>query len=572
MYLRLPGDVTVTTSDPMRPAVFTVAAWSIVVAMFGRRARFSRIARLVRPQVLALTIAGATLSIGVGYATTAASGADAWPMARWTFNPLGYRPSNVAGEEWILVPQYSPGLPLLLAAAKILGGQEAMFWVVPLSGAVLVLATFGIGRRLGSPYAGVVGAWLAATSPAFLFMLMAPMTDVPVAAAWAASIYFLLDRRYRSAAAAGLAAGLAIVIRPNLVGCAVALGLWHLVPLLRPGTVGRRTLLGQGALFWAGAGTGALFIAVFNQALNGSPFISTYGGSLAGMFSSDHFWPNLIRYTGWLVETQTPFILAGVAALLLPWRRLWPATDERLAFLVMGLFVASVWLVYLFYAVFDDWWYLRFVLASWPLLMVGSGAVVAAVARSGGRPGVAAATVAVIALGIYQIVGAADRNVFNLWKEERRYVTVARHVRSMTDRTSAIFSMQHSGSIRYYGGRVSVRYDAMDRRWVDRAVEWLAERGVRSYLLLDDWEIPVAAEAMAGQRAAERLKDPPLLHYRGTSQVYLFALSEPRDPLVPTVSVVDTYEDTRSATPVTLVPLDLTSLPTPPASPPDPDR
>jgi hypothetical protein len=41
------------------------------------------------------------------------------------------------------------------------------------------LVTFAIGRRLGSPAIGLAAAWLVATSPAFLAMLVSPMSDVP---------------------------------------------------------------------------------------------------------------------------------------------------------------------------------------------------------------------------------------------------------------------------------------------------------------------------------------------------------------------------------------------------------
>ena len=73
-----------------------------------------------------------------------------WPNANWTAAPLGYRPVEYE-ESLAIVPTYSPGLPLLMAGAKSVFGHGALFWIVPLSGAVLVLATYGIGRRLGAP-------------------------------------------------------------------------------------------------------------------------------------------------------------------------------------------------------------------------------------------------------------------------------------------------------------------------------------------------------------------------------------------------------------------------------------
>src|SRR5439155_12318257 len=69
-----------------------------------------------------------------------------WPDGPGTFTPLGYSllPSGTT-----IVPTYTPGLPLLMALIKVVAGYRAMFAVEPLSAAILVLATYGLGRRLG---------------------------------------------------------------------------------------------------------------------------------------------------------------------------------------------------------------------------------------------------------------------------------------------------------------------------------------------------------------------------------------------------------------------------------------
>ena len=129
---------------------------------------------------IAGVLAAAIFVVGLMYATTAASGSDTsgyvsyaelllqgrievaepwvrdvpWPNALWTFAPLGYHPPPGHESADALVPMYAPGLPMLLALSKAIGGQAAMFGLVPLAGALLVLATFGIGRRLGSSAPG----------------------------------------------------------------------------------------------------------------------------------------------------------------------------------------------------------------------------------------------------------------------------------------------------------------------------------------------------------------------------------------------------------------------------------
>ena len=74
-----------------------------------------------------------------------------------------------------------------------------MFLVTPLSGALLVWVTFAIGRRLDSDALGLAAAWLVATSPAVLAMLVAPMSDVPPRRSGPSAIYFTLGRTRNSA-------------------------------------------------------------------------------------------------------------------------------------------------------------------------------------------------------------------------------------------------------------------------------------------------------------------------------------------------------------------------------------
>jgi hypothetical protein len=272
-------------------AIFRWAGGSLRdVASWGRRLV------TIDHRALAGVLAASVLVVGVSYSPTAVGGADAygyvseadlwmhgwpeidqpwiravpWPRGDWTFSPLGYRPRDLDGRGTVLVPVYAPGLSLLMAAGKWIGGQEGVFWIVPIGGALLVLATYGLGRRLSSSAAGLAGAWLVATSPVVIFMLMTSMNDVPVAAAWAWAFYFLLGEGAASATAAGLAAGLAILIRPNLVPLAAIMGLWYLVRLWRDGAGARVRAIGRGALFSAGVAAGAGAIAVINQHLYGS--------------------------------------------------------------------------------------------------------------------------------------------------------------------------------------------------------------------------------------------------------------------------------------------------------------
>ena len=110
----------------------------------------------------------------------------AWPDRVNTAVPVGH----VAAPHAVVaaVPMCPPGYAASLAVARLVGGRAAMFWVVPLFGALAVWCTFLIGRRLAGAPAGLLAAVLLATSPAFLYQVVQPMSDVPAAATWAAAL------------------------------------------------------------------------------------------------------------------------------------------------------------------------------------------------------------------------------------------------------------------------------------------------------------------------------------------------------------------------------------------------
>ena len=108
---------------------------------------------------------------------------------------------------------------------------------------------------------------------------------------------------------------------------------------------------------------------------------------------------------------------------------------------------------------------------------------------------------------------------------ERRYATIAGLVARVTDPSSAIITTSHVGPVRYYGGRLTVRYDVLDPAWLDRAVEWLAREGRRPYILLEEQELPEFRQRFRGARALSGLDRTPVLTYEAyqiAGRVYLF--------------------------------------------------
>ena len=162
-------------------------------------------------------------------------------------------------------------------------------------------------------------------------------------------------------------------------------------------------------------------------------------------------------------------------------------------------------------------------------------------------------------LGVINLRTASERGAFLVWQGERRYVSIGQHVARLTEPNSVIFSSQHSGSLRYYGGRMSLRFDNLDPEWLDRSIDWLESHGLQIYLLVEDWEEPVFRERFAGSARLAQLGIPPVFKYEGPAKVTLYDLTraQPRDAKVELIT--ETYAGLRDVPPVPLPTLVLKS-------------
>ena len=81
--------------------------------------------------------------------------------------------------------------------------------------------------------------------------------------------------------------------------------------------------------------------------------------------------------------------------------------------------------------------------------------------------------------------------------------------------------MQHSGSLRYYGHRVTLRYDWMPPESLERTIALLRERGYRPFIVLEKWEEPLFKKQFAAS-AIGRLEWRPLAEFAGGMPVSLY--------------------------------------------------
>jgi len=413
-----------------------------------------------------------------------------------------------------------------MALLQLVAGYCGAFFVVPLSGAMTIWVTYALGRRLfGAPAIALCGATLVATSPVFLYQLMNAMSDVPATAAWALALWLCVSRR---PFASGLAASAAIAIRPNLAPLAGVLFLWTLVVERREQDV--RSAVRSATRFATACAVAVIGIAVLNARLYESPLTSGYGDT-ADLYAFAFAGTNVRQFVAWIAAVETPVVALALLFFVAPGAL--PRAEVPGARPLLGGFIVVVVLSYVFYRPFNVWWYLRFLLPMWPVLMLLTAAALAAIARRWLRPVYPLAIAAAVAFLVWHgLRTAADRGVFELGRGERRYVDVARFVAAHTSPDAVILSVQHSGSLRLYADRLTLRYDALDPLWLDRAIAHLRAIGRRPYYVLDGEEVAAFRARFGASNAAGTLDWPPLATLGGTIAIYDPADRRPdRSPL-----------------------------------------
>jgi 4-amino-4-deoxy-L-arabinose transferase-like glycosyltransferase len=452
-------------------------------------------------QRLALALAVVAAVLGLRFGTFVASGADSygyvsqadlwlkrtlvleqpfngeapWRWANWTLSPLGYRPGDRGGT---MVPTYSTGLPMLMAVFKAIGGERAVYIVVPLLGALAVWLTFRLGLQFGDSHAALLAALALLVSPAFLFQLMWPMSDVPVLAWWLLAVVLATGGSRAHAGLSGLAAAAAILTRPNLAPLVIPLA----AALIALGDTRPRERAWRAAFFVVALLPGPITVAVINNHLYGSPLASGYG-SFSTIYAWRNGWANAVNYPVWLVQTQTPFILLALAAPMLL-RRAGLTAARRFALLGL-VFSLVVVLLYLWYTPFDNWVYLRFLLPAYPMLLAGAAAAFGLLAPRAPRQRLTAFAAAAVVLAAWG--GWQARGAFSVQQEEARYLAAARFAAALPE-NAVMLANQHSGSLRYYAHRDTLRIEWLAPDVYAEALSYLRAEGRRVFAVLDEAE------------------------------------------------------------------------------------
>ena len=535
------GPLRVSSRDPLRPLLVGVVAGAYY---FWRYTRDERAAdgrwleghlRLVLPRTIPLVVVLGFV-LGVYYGSFAAAGSDSygyvsqarlwlagtlrvaqplveqlsWPNREWVFAPLGYRPYSGDGT---IVPTYPAGLPMVMAVFLGLLGQNGPFFVVPVFAALALWFTYLLGKEaIGSKVAAVLAALLLLASPVFLTHLMVPMSDVPAAAGWALVALLAMkgDGGYRPLVT-GIAAGLTLLIRPNL--CPLAL-----FPLFA-----WRQRREPFVRYVLGLAPSLLVLAALNTFLYGSPL--TFGqGTLQESYALGAAPGNLLNYTSWLVQTQTPLIALA----------LWPLFDARALSAdnrevsprdALSAIMGLTFLSYVFYATFNHWFYLRFLLPAYPAIFVLMAASIRYLCTK--LPVEARVPVALCVCAVvipYGINFGSDAGIFRQAVYERRHVRAAEAVVTRTPRTAVVLAVQHSGSVRYYANRITLRYDWLADDDLDAVIHDLTTLGYHPFIVVDDWEEAEFRSRFAPHSRLGRLDWSPVDRVTGVPEVRIYDL------------------------------------------------
>jgi len=443
---------------------------------------------------LLTTIGGAD---SYGYASAArmlASGRliEAAPIAEWLSSenrlalssPLGWAPAAGGGG---ISPTYPLGLPALMAIFTTIGGSNAIFYVSPAMSLLTLWLVFRLARRWGDEQMALLVTALVAWNPVFLTYAKQPMSDA-AATAWLMLAFYLAVEdpsrhpqegaastpmnSMRRSALAGAAAGAAFLTRPALI---VAVALIPLVAM-RGASPFKRMLI---------AGIGIAVAAMVRLAIQahvfGNAFTTGYG-STDVLFTWAALPENIDIYArqSWRALGGLWLGAAGAGA----WAMRGPRTN------VILMIAAAVTLPYLFYLRFDHWETLRFLLPGLVPVTILVAAGVTAALRPIRVPAVTAIVIVLFA-GAFAVRSERlmrESSVWDIQNLEARYPLVGQWFQVNTPPNSVALASQHSGSLRWYGDRQTVRWDLLAPEELIPTVRELEAHGATVYAALEGTE------------------------------------------------------------------------------------
>jgi hypothetical protein len=190
-----------------------------------------------------------------------------------------------------------------------------------------------------------------------------------------------------------------------------------------------------------------------------------------------------------------------------------------------------VLLSYLFHTPNNTWFWLRYILPAFPSLFSLIGVALAAMLARLDRGVRLIATALVIgSLSWHGIAFAVNDGIFGAREGERKSLTIGEHVATRLSDRAIFISLQHSGSVRYYSGRLTLRFDRIPEEGLDLVIADLRRLGYRPYVLLEGWEEREFRNRFARHSGVGRLDWPPAVLLDHSTKVRIY---DPADRDVP---------------------------------------
>jgi hypothetical protein len=251
--------------------------------------------------------------------------------------PLGYYTRNGR-----VVPQYTPGYPLLLALGSFLGAD---FYVNPLIGVLSVLMMFLLLLELTEKRIAILFSLLWAFSPIVAWGSTYLMSDL--AAALFIMLGFYLFLREKPGAAA-ICLGFSVAVRPTNL---------FFILILLPLLIKKHQWLRFGLHLLIPAS----LYGAFNWIIYGVPWRFGYG-NISYDLTHTVFFPHLVFYLKEIVVQFTPVLaILALFALVRKTRYSW----------FYGLWFLFFLIFYSFWRAGGDlWWWMRFLLPALPALFI----------------------------------------------------------------------------------------------------------------------------------------------------------------------------------------------------------
>lgn len=393
-------------------------------------------------------------------------------------SPLGWAPAPDGSG---IVPTYPLGLPLLMAMFSAAGGEHAVFFVAPVVAAITLALVYRLARDWYGAETALFAAAIVAWNPVFVAYAKQPMSDM-AATMWVVLALVLAQRTSTlSGLLAGVAAAMAVITRPVLLVAAAV------IPFAahRSDAGWKRFIAAE-----SGLAVGVLAQMGIQNALFGSPFSTGYGAA-SGLFSMSFIGTNLRLYLGHGWEVVGPLWIPGLILGLL-------AARPEPRWKPVAVF-GAVALPYLVYLPFDHWETLRFLLPGLVPLTVVVADGLGHIARLQKQSAITAIlTVSFLAIVVWRSETLLRHSsAWEISTLEARYPLAGDWVNVNTPPTSVILANQHSGSLRYYGKRQTLRWDFIDPQQLATTVRELQSHGATVYVALEGDEVQMFDQRFA---------------------------------------------------------------------------